>query len=267
MYNQRKSHAKGTPENAMFKLALNGTYGDSNNKYSPFFDPKFTMSITINGQLMLCMLAEQIMKVDGLKMIQLNTDGITFKVPKANIELTRNICKWWEGVTGLKLEEAIYKRMMIADVNNYVAEYENGEVKQKGRYVTEPEWHKNHSSLVIQKAAVEYLLNGVEPAEYLREHDDGMDFLMKAKVPRTSRLMYGDQRIQRISRYFVSNKGCPLVKVMPPLPKNPGKERHIGINVGWMTTVCNNILDFNPHNINYEYYESEVEKLISFARS
>jgi len=58
LYEQRKSHAKGTTENAMLKLALNGVYGDSNNKFSVFYDPKFTMSITLNGQLLLCLLAE-----------------------------------------------------------------------------------------------------------------------------------------------------------------------------------------------------------------
>ena len=36
VYNQRKSFAKGTAENAMLKLALNSVYGDSNNKYSVF---------------------------------------------------------------------------------------------------------------------------------------------------------------------------------------------------------------------------------------
>jgi len=44
MYEQRKSFGKGTPENAMLKLALNGTYGKSNDKYSVFYDPKFTMT-------------------------------------------------------------------------------------------------------------------------------------------------------------------------------------------------------------------------------
>ena len=53
VYNQRKSFAKGTAENAMLKLALNSVYGDSNNKYSVFYDPKYTMNITINGQLSL----------------------------------------------------------------------------------------------------------------------------------------------------------------------------------------------------------------------
>lgn len=42
MYVQRKSYAKGTAENAMLKLALNGTYGKSNDKYSVF--------MTLNSQ-------------------------------------------------------------------------------------------------------------------------------------------------------------------------------------------------------------------------
>lgn len=266
MYKQRTQHAKGTPENAMFKLALNGTYGDSNNKYSPFYDPKFTMSITINGQLLLCMLAEQMMKTPGLQMIQINTDGLTFKVPRCHVDHVRSICRWWEEITGLELEEAQYSRIIIKDVNNYIAEYDYGKVKRKGKYEFELGWHQNHSALVIPKAASEFLLNSVEPSEFLRNHDDGLDFLLRAKVPRTSRLMHGDREIQKISRYYVSNGGCPLVKVMPPLKKNPDKERPIGINVGWLTTECNNLRDFNPSGINYNFYESEVEKLISFAR-
>jgi hypothetical protein len=38
VYEQRKSYPKTSAENAMLKLALNGVYGDSNNKYSPFYD-------------------------------------------------------------------------------------------------------------------------------------------------------------------------------------------------------------------------------------
>lgn len=56
LYKQRSGFKKGSAENAMLKLALNGVYGDSNNVYSPFYDPAYTMTITINGQLMLCML-------------------------------------------------------------------------------------------------------------------------------------------------------------------------------------------------------------------
>ncbi|WP_203229884.1 hypothetical protein, partial [Flavobacterium sp. LMO9] len=64
LYNLRKSYDKKSAENAMLKLALNGTYGKSNDQYSPFFDSKFTMAITVNGQLSLCMIVEQLLKLD-----------------------------------------------------------------------------------------------------------------------------------------------------------------------------------------------------------
>ena len=63
MYEQRKAQPKGSAENAMLKLALNGTYGKSNDKYSVFYDPKFTMSITVNGQLSLCLLIDKLLQI------------------------------------------------------------------------------------------------------------------------------------------------------------------------------------------------------------
>ena len=110
VYNQRKSFAKGTAENAMLKLALNSVYGDSNNKYSVFYDPKYTMNITINGQLSLCLLAEKLLTIEGLKIIQVNTDGVTVAVP---IDKETDIIKYFiDGRTsGLQLEFADYSKM------------------------------------------------------------------------------------------------------------------------------------------------------------
>lgn len=124
VYDERLKYPKGTVENAAFKLALNGVYGDSNNKYSPFYDPAYTMGITINGQLLLCMLAEQLMKTPGLKMVQANTDGITVLCPRQYEQHMIDVCKWWESFTRLELESSIYKMMAIKDVNNYIAVYE-----------------------------------------------------------------------------------------------------------------------------------------------
>ena len=123
MYKQRKSYDKKSAENAMLKLALNGVYGDSNNQYSPFYDPQYTMSITINGQLLLCMLSEALMQSSELSMIQINTDGATVRYPRRLKDWVHSVCQWWEQLTGLQLECAEYKRMWIRDCNNYIAEY------------------------------------------------------------------------------------------------------------------------------------------------
>lgn len=123
LYEQRKSHAKGTPENAALKLALNGTYGASNDKYSVFYDPKFTMSITITGQLSLCMLCERLVKLPDSKMLMVNTDGFEIMIRREHLDVLNETCKLWEEETGLVLEHDYYEKLCIRDCNNYVGKF------------------------------------------------------------------------------------------------------------------------------------------------
>lgn len=231
VYNQRKGYAKGTAENAMMKLALNGVYGDSNNQFSPFFDPKYTMTITINGQLSLCMLAEELLKIEGLSVIQINTDGVTVKVPRKDVDRHVKICKDWENLTGLELERNDYASMSIRDVNSYLAVYMDGKVKRKGAYEYDNlGWHQNHSALVVPMAAEHSLIHGGDIESFIRSHKDHMDFMLRVKVPRSSRLVGIDEfgyevQEQNICRYYVSNSGVELIKIMPPIEPKPGKEK------------------------------------------
>jgi hypothetical protein len=264
---QRMTYDKGTPENAMLKLALNGTYGDSNNHYSPFYDPQYTMTITINGQLLLAMLSEWVMTIPGLQMIQANTDGITVRCPRKFKPLLDAYGAYWQLVTGLELEEAVYDRMFIRDVNNYIAEYTGGEkYKLKGAYAYKRGWHQNQSALVVPKAAEAALVHGVDIERFIREHNEPLDFMLRTKVPRSSRLLWGDVRVQNITRYYISTGGFALTKVMPPTPaqvaKNPNApERRIGIDVGWTVQTRNNDVTLDS-DVNYDYYIEEARKLV-----
>ena len=47
---------------------------------------------------------------------------------------------------------------------------------------------------------------------------------------------------------------------------NPDKIRRIGINKEAFVTPCNNIVGVSNFDINFEWYEKEVEKLIFYAR-
>lgn len=269
LYEQRKSCPKGSTENAMLKLALNGVYGDSNNKFSVFYDPKYTMSITINGQLSLCLLAEQLLNIEGLKIIQVNTDGITVALKKDTREQYDKICEDWQKQVKLQLEFAEYSKMIIRDVNNYIAVYTNGEVKRKGAYQYEDlGWHQNQSALVIPMAAEACMLQGVPVNEFIMKHsenqDNKWDFMLRTKVPRSSRLVLvkDEQEIplQNICRYYPCKDGGKLVKIMPPLEEG-GEYRRLGIDTAWTVVPCNNIDDFKS-DIDYEYYINESNKLL-----
>jgi len=267
IFEQRKKFDKGTAQNSMLKLALNGSFGDLGSTYSPFYDPLCMMKITINGQLQLCMLAESLMRIEGFEMIQINTDGMTVKLPRNKIYLLRFACNTWEQETGLQLESNDYNRMFIRDVNNYIAEGIDGKVKRKGAYTygVDLDWNQNHGQQVVAKAAEAHLLQGKSVREFIETHGDMHDFFLCTKVPRTSHLILVDQvgnesLLSNITRYYVSNDGGSLIKCMPPLTRKPKEWRRIGIKVGHLVHPCNKIADATAR-INYEYYIIEAEKL------
>lgn len=187
------------------KLGGNSVYGNSNNKYSPFYDPQYTMTVTINGQLMLCMLAEQLAEVPTLQMIQINTDGMTYVVHRDYLDLTKQIENWWEQLTALELEEQFYTRMWIRDVNSYISESYDGTLKQKGAYwhpdpddyhgsissSQPPAWHKNLSNVASVRAAVAHMTTGADIETWLRFNTDPYDFMCAVKAKGKDRLFYG----------------------------------------------------------------------------
>lgn len=271
LYDERKKHPKGSGANAAIKLALNGVYGKSNSEYSPLFDPAYTMKITINGQLSLCMLAEMLIEI-GCKLIQCNTDGVTALVPKDKIQSYYDVCKEWENIVKLQLEYAEYSKMFLADVNNYLAIYTDGSVKSKGRYeVAHYEklgWSKNHSAMIVPIAAMKYLTEEEDFRQIIFNHEDPYDMMLRVKVPRSSRLVLVDDEgndipQQNICRYYPSKKGGDMVKIMPPLEgKEDAGDRRMSVESDWKVSTCNNMSDFKWVNIDYSYYITEAKKLI-----
>ncbi len=264
LYIKRSEYPKGTLENKMLKLALNGTYGASNDIYSPFYDPRFTMATTINGQLLVCMLAEWLSKnIPGMELIQVNTDGLTIRAPRDHSDIIDLTCLAWETRTGLTLEQAEYTKMAVRDVNSYIAVKPGGETKTIGAYDYEPLYHQNPSSLVVAKAAEAYLVHGTPIEEFVNNHRDFYDFMVRVKVPRTSKLYCNGDQIQNLSRVYVTKGGGQLIKVMPPLAKRPNVMRRFVQLSGWTVCVANDMTDATMP-LNTAYYVNEAKKLTEF---
>lgn len=307
----QKEKGKKCVEANTLKLASNGVYGNSNNRYSVFYDPQFTLTITINGQLMLCMLAEKLLTVPTLKIIQINTDGITYFVHKHREPFAADICREWEKLTKLTLEDTNYSRMWIRDVNNYIAESLDGSLKLKGAYWTpdaldyhgsisaaQPAaWHKDLSNVVSVRAAVAAMVHGVDPETFIRLTTNPYDFMCRIKVKRSDHLIYDGQQVQRNTRYYVSSNGKTLIKRAPPAgaegafkrkPKvseieynrimvetggqwdarihtanrSTYQARDTAIQAGYLVTICNDVENFDPTTINFNWYVNEAKKLI-----
>lgn len=268
LFQQRAHHKKvnkNGPEDKGLKISLNSVYGNSNSSFSPFFDSKYTMTTTINGQLLLCMLAENLMRIPNLRMIQINTDGLTVRLPRVYQEHYKAVCEWWEKLTCLNLEYVNYKSMIVRDVNNYIAVPFDGDPKFKGAYVHKGrhlpdsesdrlEWHKNHSALVVKKAVAAAVLEGVPVSKYIRTHDDIFDFFLLAKVGKKDKLelrkklMWDGKAlfdnveskvVQNVSRYLVVNDGYTMIKTMPAIKRRTGNVQMLYPN--WHSKKINSL--------------------------
>lgn len=156
-FEERKKIPKSDPKNYVYKIILNSTYGLTGDENSFLYDPKMTMQITINGQLSLSMLYEMLTLAipEGIPLMQ-NTDGLEMMIPTSAIDTYKRVCEEWEKMTKLQLEHDEYQKMIIRDVNNYIAVYTEREAKEdkKENLTAEQVWNKlkkNKSYLFRQK--------------------------------------------------------------------------------------------------------------------
>ena len=294
VYDQRISLPKSDPRNKALKLALNGTYGNSNSQYSPFYDPQYTMTITINGQLLLCMLAERLAQIPSLELIQVNTDGIEYIVDRDKVAGCDRVSAEWETLTGLELESDDYAAFFQRDVNNYTAIDASGAVKCKGAFEyqhgmdagkpgSREGWHKNQSCKIIAMAAEAYLVHGVPVADTVAACTDAYLFMHTLKVQRGDRVMLGGDlsdydcphtaikrkmhtggaEQQRTGRYYIAKTGgAQLWKIMKPLPKLPMHERPQAIMKGHGVRMANDLHDFDWARLDLNYYVTAARDLV-----
>ena len=156
--------------------------------------------------------------------------------------------------------------MIIRDVNNYLAFYTDGKVKRKGAYQYEGlGWHQNQGGLVIPMAAEAKMMRGIDVKEFVQSHANKYDFMLRTKVPRSSKLMLvmedgAEIQQQNICRYYACKTGGKLVKIMPALIEG-GEDRRLSIDSNWNVKTCNHIKDF-ADDVDYDYYIAEAEKLV-----
>ena len=268
----RALYPKGTAKNAMLKLGGNGAFGNSGNEYSPFFDPKYLYTITLNGQLQLLQLAERFSLIPGIELIQANTDGITAYVRRDTLHLFDLWKTDWENETRLKLEEVEYKRMWIRDVNSYIAEYTNGKVKRKGAYwypekIEEYDgvWNKDFSMLAVAKAADIVMRHNVSAEQAIKLIADPFDFMIRYKTVGGAKVFIGDKECSKTIRYFVSKNGHPMKKVSSPKGTIGDYKRSNGLTDTFFNKIKSEIApgtwDARIHTKNKSKYEMNTTKI------
>ena len=297
-FDERKKIPKSDPRNYVYKIILNSTYGLSNDANSFLYDPEFTMKITINGQLLLSMLYEMICEeIPGAMPLMQNTDGVETLIPREYVDKYMEIWERWEKLTDLQLEHDTYSKIILGDVNNYIAVSEFKEVskevydklqekvpyhsfkiedgkyyyaaaKCKGRFEhANLALHKNKSFLIIPKAINAYFIDGISPEEFLKNNQDIFDYCGGVKIKGDWKFIeheisngeFTKKPLQHTIRYFISNNGSKIIKT------NLYDKREIQVESGkWMQTVFIDYKkkEFADYNINVNFYLEKIRKEI-----
>ncbi|NCD06170.1 MAG: hypothetical protein EOL97_08630 [Spirochaetia bacterium] len=117
-YNERLKYPKTSPLNYLFKIVLNSSYGLSKQKHCFLYDPRMTLQICINGELLLSMLIDWLItEIPTIEILMANTDGFEVRIDKKDESVYNRLCSEWESLTNLELEFVDYAKMIVGDVN------------------------------------------------------------------------------------------------------------------------------------------------------
>lgn len=244
------------------KIVINSIYGKFGYEYGDIYDRMCTLRTTINGQLFILMLCEEL-ELNGIPVVSANTDGIVIKLENDKEELFNSISKHWMEYTGLSADSEEYTRYISRDVNNYFAEETNGKVDYKGDlnpFLYKENLQKGYNAPIVAKAVVEYFLHDKPVLETFYESTDILDFCKTQNIGRKFNAVYATneyKEIQRNVRFYVSNRGGSLFK----------RDENMKLNnlcAGYKVTILNTLDDIpiSLRDINYNYYYEEALKII-----
>lgn len=248
-------------KNETLKLALNGLSGNLQNEHNFCYSPFAVMQIRINGQLLLLMLAEKLTQI-GCRIVQANTDGLFVLLKKDVYSKVNSICREWEQLTKLTLEEDRFKAMYQYAINDYFAITEDNKVKEKGMFITTVKLGKGLTPKIIPKAVISFFKDGISVEDTIKNCTDIRDFLMSEKTGKQWHVEYMNEEQQRTNRFYASTNGGYLWKWKYSNDSDIKSYQNMLTASG--VTLLNKFDDkpIEERKINYRYYIMEAYKII-----
>lgn len=252
------------------KIVINSIYGKLGFAYGDLCDRLAVLKVTINGQLMIMMLCEEL-ELNGIEIVSANTDGIVVKIYEDKMNIFKDITEKWQNLTRLEADSEYYKVYVCRDINNYFCQETNNKLTYKGalhplQYALDLK--KGYDMPIVAKAVVEYFINNTPVTETLYKATNILDFCKTQNIGRqfhveetivdeNGNIIY--KKSQRNCRFYVSNKGGVIEKV-----HNINKSRN-NLCAGFKATILNSLddKDISLRDINYQYYYNEAFKIIN----
>lgn len=249
-------HTGQKVKNMFLKIVLNSPTGKMQQEVSWMYDPFNVFKIRINGQLILLLLVDRLLEL-GCEIIQCNTDGVVYRAKKGLSEAISNAIREVEGLTRLEFESDEYEAFYQYAINDYFGVLKGGEIEEKGMFITKHKLGKGLAPVVIPKAVINYFTKKQPIEEFIMSDGDIRDFLMSQQVDKKFEVLHGENRVQRINRFYASTNGEYLFK------RDGEKESNMLTKSG--VTILNELYDttVEGRKINYRYYISEAKKIVA----
>lgn len=245
------------------KIVINSIYGKMGQEKSDICDRLAVLKVTINGQLFILMLCEEL-ELNNIEVISANTDGIVVKLYKRDKAKFDEIANRWQTDTKLSADSDEYKSYINRDINNYFAEDLKGKIEYKGDYnpnIYKEDLSKGYSMPIVTKAVINYFTKDIPILETLYNERDILSFCITQNIGRKFHIEYyigsGKTVMQRQIRYYASKSGGNLFKVDEEDHRN-------NLCDGYRVKVLNSLDDtsIDDRDIDYQYYYVQALKLI-----
>lgn len=246
-------------KNLFLKIVLNSPTGKMQQEVSWLYDPFNVFKIRINGQLILLMLVDRLLDL-GCEIIQVNTDGVVYRAKNSLKNGIQEAIKEVERITQLSFEVDEYEAFYQYAINDYFGVLKNGEIEEKGMFITKTKLGKGLQPVVIPKAVMNYFVHKIPVTETIEKDRDIRDFLMSQAVDKKFKVIHGEKPVQRINRFYASTDGPYLFKKdKDDIDKVSNMLTKSGV------TILNKFDDtpIEDRKINYRYYISEAKKVIA----
>ena len=246
-------------KNLFLKIVLNSPTGKMQQEVSWMYDPFNVFRIRINGQLVLLMLVDRLLEL-GCEIIQVNTDGVVYRAKNSLREGIQEAISEVEQITQLMFETDEYEAFYQYAINDYFGVLKNGEIEEKGMFITKTKLGKGLAPVVIPKAVINYFVHHIPVTETIEKDREIRDFLMSQAVDKKFKVIHGDKPVQRINRFYASTNGAYLFK---DNPEDDRDRQNMLTKSG--VTILNKFDDhkIEDRKINYRYYISEAKKVIA----
>lgn len=273
----------------MGKLSLNGgAYGRLNTQGDWQEDPCCMLQVTLGCQLEILMIVEALLLKD-FEVVSVNTDGYDVVLDRDRLGEFFDICSYYEELIGNKelgnIEYTEFQWIVQSSVNDYIAkkagEWNNrvfiphkskekdDDLKQKGDFEYWKELNKNSSFSILPLTYQKYFNEGVNPDEFINNHQDIFDFCARSSSGQTYIHKYykdnKDYTLPKLIRYYVSKDGVHIKKLVKEEVETNANDANVQ-PAEFKKVVCNSLYkdshEGHLKNINRQWYIDKVNEMI-----